>query len=344
VDEAAGRTLRKLIWQPLAKALAGCSSVVIAPDGRLCAVPFAALPGGKPGTYLIEEMAIAHVASARQLVELRSRKQPAAKGGLLALGGADYGPAAAGVRGWSDLPATRREARRLGDIYRSAFSESRPRLLQGADASRAGLLRALAGGDRPRWLHLATHGFFRPPASTKARSASLAADLPELAVTYSPQLLSGVVLAGANRDPAANTLTAEEVGSLDLRGCELVVISACETGLGAAAGGEGLLGLQRAFHIAGSASVLASLWQVPDEATQVLMERFYDNLWSKKLPRGEALRQAQLWLLRQGPRHPEVVRGVVNPKTGTGRRTLADGSGRLHPFFWAAWVLSGDWR
>src|SRR4029079_7751533 len=105
-------------------------------------------------------------------------------------------------------------------------------------------------------------------------------------------LLSGIVLAGANRPPEAGKddgiLTALEVAELDLRGTELVVLSACETGLGRVVGGEGLLGLQRAFQVAGARSVIASLWAVDDQATRNLMERFYQNLWVERMPQGEA--------------------------------------------------------
>src|SRR5262249_10568265 len=114
---------------------------------------------------------------------------------------------------------------------------------------------------------------------------------------------SGLVLAGANVAPDRGTLTAEEVAGLDLRGCELAVLSACDTGLGKVAGGEGVLGLQRAFHAARARARATSLWSVNDAATAVLMEEFYANLWRKQLPKLEALRQAQLAVLR----HPERV-------------------------------------
>ena len=137
-------------------------------------------------------------------------------------------------------------------------------------------------------------------------------------MALAPLLHSGVALAGAARktedagpgargslpDREDGILTAEEVQSLDLRGTDLVVLSACETGLGRAEYGQGVMGLQRAFQAAGARAVVASLWKVDDAATTVLMEQFYTNLWSKKLPKLEALRQAQLTVLN----NPGLVR------------------------------------
>jgi len=113
-----------------------------------------------------------------------------------------------------------------------------------------------------------------------------------------------------------------------------VVLSACETGLGAVAGGEGLLGLQRAFQVAGARTVLASLWKVPDAATSRLMQRFYENLWDKKMGKLEALREAQIWMLRDKGSRAMVLEN--DEKRGE--------SSGLPPYYWAAFVLSGDWR
>jgi CHAT domain-containing protein len=181
----------------------------------------------------------------------------------------------------------------------------------------------------------------------------------EPAPVVNPLLLSGLVLSGANQHPENGILTALEVSNLDLRGCELVVLSACETGLGTIESGEGLLGLQRAFHLAGARTVVASLWSVSDPATSVLMEQFYKNLWSEKpLSRLEALRRAQLFVLK----HPEAVkerarelrtlitragRGSVEELRGKGKEVeLAEpgvpATGLSHPAWWAPFVLSGD--
>src|SRR5262249_5248514 len=137
----------------------------------------------------------------------------------------------------------------------------------------------------------------------------------------SPLVLSGLAFAGANRPetPGRGLLTGEALVGLDLSGLELAVLSACNTGLGEVAGGEGVFGLQKAFHLAGCKTVVASLWQVNDAVTQALMAEFYRNLWQRQLGPLDALRRAQLHILRgHGP-----------------------GNSR-HPRYWAAWVLSGD--
>ncbi len=160
---------------------------------------------------------------------------------------------------------------------------------------------------------------------------------------FHPGLLSGLVLAGANQvsqpERDDGILTALEVAGLDLGEVELATLSACETGLGETAGGEGLLGLQRSFQIAGTRTVVAGLWKVPDRATQVLMQRFYQNLWQKKMGKLPALREAQLWMLREGQQHPEIQRGLDFPHNDQPRK-----GDRLPPYYWAAFVLSGDWR
>lgn len=199
---------------------------------------------------------------------------------------------------------------------------------------------------RASYLHLATHGYFAPEELKSVLSLSRADDesislFGQQDVSgWHPGLLSGIVLAGANQPPSLDrddgVLTALEVAELDLSGVELVTLSACETGLGQTAGGEGVLGLQRSFQLAGARTSVASLWQVPDAASRALMVEFYDNLWRKKLPRGEALRQAQLSMLRAGTDRGYASRGI-DPVD------VAD-SGRVPPYYWAAFVLSGDWR
>jgi CHAT domain-containing protein len=149
----------------------------------------------------------------------------------------------------------------------------------------------------------------------------------------------GLLLAGANQqaEPGQDDgiLTALAVEELDLSHVQLATLSACETGLGQTAGGEGVLGLQRAFQLTGAKSTVATLWKIPDKASQLLMTDFYENLWDpdKHLTKLEALRQAQLKMLREG-----ADRGLEKADQP------ADANKRMLPFYWAAFELSGDWR
>jgi len=135
-------------------------------------------------------------------------------------------------------------------------------------------------------------------------------------------VLSGLALAGVNQrwsgDGEDGILTALETAGLDLWGTRLVVLSACETGVGDVKLGDGVYGLRRALVLAGSESQVMSLWQVSDEATRDLMVDYYRRL-RRGEGRADALRQVQLAMLK-------------------GRQDLQ------HPFFWASFILSGDWR
>lgn len=368
-DDGQDGTLRALVWEKIAPHLAGCKAVVLIPEGPLARVPWAALPGKKPGTFLVEEYAVATATSGQQVYALLTQPAPGGQD-LLLVAGVDYDrrlaaapgkqlafrgpPAADNARpAWRDLPGTAVEARLVADQWRGGPGRQEDKavlkLLERGQASAAAVREALPGA---RYVHLATHGFF---AHRKFRSAfrhdveregllpgTLDTGMRRATVTgRSPMILSGLVLAGANRPPrlepqsrtveANGILTAEEVANADLGGTELVVLSACHTGVGEVAGGEGVFGLQRAFGLAGARTVVASLWKIDDSATQALMGELYKNLWGRKLGKLEALRQAQLALLRR-----------YDPE---GRRLGATHlEGVLPPLYWAAFTLSGDWR
>jgi CHAT domain-containing protein len=368
-----GQTLRRLLWLPLRPHLGEMKAVVVAPDGVLCQFPLAALPGGKNGAFLIEEVGLAQVSSGRHLFDLfqppGKEKQPAR--GLLALGGVDYGTGAL----YPPLPGAKVEADRVAELFRRAFPKE-PRARLGGQGATVLVVQRTLREKRPRYLHLATHGFFEPPGRVERLLRGLAAQKDGLAlwreqtVTLSslPLLRSGLALAGANRqseDPRApaGVLTGQDVEGLDLRGCEVAVLSACQTALGDVKRSQGVLGLQRAFHAAGVGTLVTSLWSVHDAATLELMDEFYRRLWGKGKPsRLEALRQAQLAILR----NPERVRkrtqallaearkrGVPEEALrGPGRLALdlPDGGKieqapkRSPEAWWAAFVLSGEWR
>jgi tetratricopeptide (TPR) repeat protein/CHAT domain-containing protein len=332
---AAAATLRRLIWEPLEAQLVGVSSVLISPDGPLGLVPLGAMRGKEPGHYLIEERSIALVPVPRMMAPAPVAAVPARVGAiaaadtapsLLLAGDIDYGgdpgsgselamrrsaasPTRAGLLGqFKPLSYTGGEILEIRESFEKHFSNGRAEALRGNQATEEAIRQK---APHSRYLHLATHGYFAPP---ELRSALAPADPRALRSTidalggagvagYHPGLLSGIALAGANRRPTPpgqddGILTALEVAELDLSGVELAVLSACETSLGEVAGGEGLLGLQRAFQVAGAHSVLASLWPIGDEPTRALMARFYDNLWRKGQPPAQALREAQLSMLR----------------------------------------------
>ena len=330
--------LRRLVWDKLQPSLQGDTTVLLSPDGATAQFPWVALPGNKPGSYLVEDTAITIVPIPRLLPELLADNSTPADNGhgkqdgsLLLVGDvnfdADPGRAPMGMLAqsvpratrageplhWPPLPGTRTEMATIADSFEQQFPDGQLEKLRGVKATKGAIVSQI---DKFRYLHFATHGFFAPE---EFKSALAAASRSSPALTegfgrenvmgFRPGLLSGLVLAGANR-PAQDgqddgILTALEVGELNLSHVELATLSACQTGLGETAGGEGLLGLQRAFQISGRNSVVATLWTIRDDASRSLMIDFYDNLWKKKLSKLESLRQAQLTMLREG-----VKRGI----------------------------------
>ena len=235
------------------------------------------------------------------------------------------------------LAGTEREVDAVQALFAGVFRTGRPSRSRGAAATEGAFRKALVN---PRFVHLATHGFFEPPELAPVPVAA-GDDLaywrtPQGLVRLSPGLLSGVAFAGANRTVSAEQddgiLTAVEAQQLDLDGVEMVVLSACETALGSSVSGEGLMGLQRAFQVAGARTLVSTLWSVDDEATAMLVVEFYTNLWKRSLPRLEALRQAQLAVMKRydPAKHAPRVQG--------------EDPGRIVPFYWAAFSLSGEWR
>jgi CHAT domain-containing protein len=293
------------------------------------------------------------------------------KGEMLVIGAVSYDepPSAAGlakgdragVAGdkrlkWQYLEGTARELKQIQDLP----GVVKVRTLTGSKASTA---RVLAELPKARQAHLATHGFFADPRfrsvlqlDEKLFAQAMYQDTDFVrrvgAGARNPLVLSGLVLAGANRSdtPDRGILSADDITRLDLRNLELAVLSACESGLGESGGGEGVFGLQRALHVAGCKDVIASLWKVDDDATCALMVLFYRYLWEQKLPPIQALRKAQLALYH----NPSQIKGwarrgrgidLKKTYTGTGQAPPpARTSGKAHPKLWAAFSLSGSGR
>jgi CHAT domain-containing protein len=205
---------------------------------------------------------------------------------------------------------------------------SKGTLYAGEKASKEHVV-GLAG---PKVLHIATHGFFMGDTAesgvANTRGFTLEAETPQpvsrsieeamSSPKASPLLRSGLALSGANARGDARAegiLTALEASGLDLEGTKLVVLSACETGLGQARSGEGVEGLRRAFVLAGAETTVMSLWKVDDLATRDMMIGYYQRLEAGE-GRSEALRQVRLGMLSN--------------------------SATAHPFYWASFIVSGD--
>ncbi|MFN4079501.1 MAG: CHAT domain-containing tetratricopeptide repeat protein [Saprospiraceae bacterium] len=294
--------LYRLVWQPLEAALGPARVVWLAPSGLLHQINLGALQ--PPGQALLGgRYHIRQVGSGRALCARAAERASGASGGrALVCGGlwydlpAEQGAAAAQHSDWAYLRWTEVEAQSVRDILSDAGIHVT--FLREGEGTEMRIKQFVAAGDT-RILHLATHGFFfqRQNAANPAEGSG-----PFAQITH-PMLRAGLLLSGANQfwrsgSLAANAvedgvLTALEISRLNLIDVQLVVLSACETGLGDILGDEGVFGLQRAFKIAGAQRLLFSLWSVPDFHTQELMGLFY-SLWlddGKDIP--EAFREAQ---------------------------------------------------
>lgn len=386
--QQAGALLRRRIWEPVVRAIPALQPtgddqapkqnplVVVSTDGFLSRLPLGALPGRRQGTWLIEDHRLAFVSVPRLVPDVLSREVKSRTWRhLLLVGDVDYGLNATGQsRPWVRLPGTAREVAGIQRLYRDVIpANGSIQLLRGRAATEARIQELIRHSDI---VHFATHGLFElheipadplrvlasrgmsdwcsgwldairsfreKPASTVARSAIVLADANRPSGSVQPP--------SHGKIDADGLLMAEELLAIPLHRTDLVVLSACDTGQGKAAAAEGLLGIQRAFEVAGARTTVASLWKVDDLATQVLMERFHQNLQNPGTTRLDALRNAQLELLRYGRKGlRDAARAASDAGEGNRGATLmldvlkALPDERLPPFYWAAFVLSGDWR
>jgi CHAT domain-containing protein len=329
----AARALSEQIFDPLQPYLTGREHLLISPDSQLNRIPFEALRT-TDNRYLIQDYQISYLNSGRDLLKFdvtEPSQQPA-----VIVANPDYEVADTSIQiastrssqrsvelsqlEFGPLPGTAAEAEAIHPLLPNAvvLTES------------AATENAIKQVQAPEILHIATHGFFlenvaRPEVDNSRGVAVVAGDSPVTrpasVAVENPLLRSGLALAGFNERASGNedgVLTALEASQLNLFGTQLVVLSACETGLGDIANGEGVYGLRRAFAIAGAETQLMSLWQVDDFGTQSLMARYYENL-TAGMGRGEALRQVQLELINSQGRY-------------------------AHPFYWAAFITTGFWQ
>lgn len=347
-----GLKLRETIFDPLISAIGNRKCLLLSPDGDLTRLPFEVLPINDKhliDLYEISYLAAGRDLLRFGIKSNRTVSPPL----VIAdpdfdLRGNDNIDAANSTVAASLATVTESRGRLPRDFNRGGLVFTR---LQGTKeegetiASMLGveplldsnaLESKLKACKSPRILHIATHGFFLPDQKRDPNQENRAFGMMGFDAiggkdginrltatnTENPLLRSGLALAGANtwmknQDLAVEAedgiLTAEDVTGLDLLDTELVVLSACETGLGEVRAGEGVFGLRRAFVLAGAKTLVMSLWKVPDAETQEIMTSFYEKILRGK-PRGEALRQAQLEMKAKKP----------------------------NPFFWGAFICQGE--
>lgn len=313
--DAAG-ALRKLVWDPLATEWSASQTAFVVPDGVLNLVPFSAFPDGEG--YLVEHGPVVHMlTSERDLIPAEPSRK---KAGLVAVGSpafeltqTDAPPAslrdapvdceAFGKIEFNPLPASLDEVKEISSTWKRWNRSEPEELLTGDQATRT---RFLEAAPQSRILHVATHAFI----------------LDKSCGNGNPLLHSGLVFAGANRNRNASILTAQQIASLDLTGVDWAVLSACNTGNGELKDGEGVLGLERSFRVAGARSVIVTLWPVDDEVTRTYMRGLYAERFGRHATTAEAT-----WI---------AARSLLRQRRAAGKST--------HPWYWAGFVGAGDWR
>ena len=331
------KSLYELIWQPLEPYLKGVNKIYFSPSGLLHRINQNAVAINDQ-TLLSDKYDLVQLGSTRQLVTDENVKEAKIHTACI-YGGINFEMDSTALltsihkmdsnsialrselsfsytdstlRGatWNYLKGSEDEANEINKIIQKTGIKSI--LFKGNEATEAGFKKL---GDynteSPQVIHVSTHGYFfpDPKVSHQATILSLQQE-PVFKMSEHPMLRSGLIMAGANHawktgkpiTPEAEDgiLTAYEISQLNLRNTELVVLSACETGLGDIHGNEGVYGLQRAFKIAGAKNLIMSLWQVPDKQTSELMTAFYKYWLIKKKSIRESLKLAQNDLRKKG--------------------------------------------
>jgi len=345
-DPEKGQALGRLLLEEALNRIDSSKNIIITPDGVLNTVPFEALTVGKTKNtiqYLGEKYKISYYPSASVMATMRQFKEnPKLSRPLFALGDPVYEDSdvrysrrksdnivlasanqtpylnlrSALVRsGFSlpRLPETRDEVLEIGALF--GYKADDPNIKLDMDASKSELLKSDLG--RYRFIHFATHGL-------------LSGDIPYI---LEPAL---VLSQPGNHNPEDGFLKMSEILGLKLN-ADAVVLSACKTALGKEIAGEGIVGLSRAFMLAGAKSVIVSLWSVESNSTAVMMKSFYSHLQHGR-SKEEALRLAKQELKNQSLISDDLNRGVKI--AGRDKKTQ---TGASHPFFWAPFILIGEW-
>ncbi|MBS4013541.1 MAG: CHAT domain-containing protein [Bacteroidetes bacterium] len=317
--------LYNLIWQPLEKYLNGINNVYISPTGMLHKISFYALRNNE-NRFLNDLYSINIQSNLGNIAQSNKADKFNIKSASI-FGGVEYSKIPSESDAWKYLPGTLTELHKIKAMLKK--TKVKTVVFSGEYATEENL-KSIASNTE--LLHIATHGYFFPDPTDMAlkmkdikiegevdfRGSSSNIATTSFKDNPKPLMRSGLLLAGANNSWSSNestdntddgVLTAEEVAYLNLFNTKLVVLSACETGLGDIKGSEGVYGLQRAFKMAGAKTIIMSLWQVPDKETVEFMELFYAKLL----------------------KHKDVKKAFF--ETQSFMRNKYD------PFFWAAFVL-----
>ncbi|MBK7887684.1 MAG: CHAT domain-containing protein [Bacteroidetes bacterium] len=284
-------SLYSLIWKPIEKNLFNIDKAYISVSGILYGISFPALlDGNKIDAVLL--------GSTRQIGMKSDDKRQIYSPAIL-FGGLNYGQgghpnrSASGKANFSELRYTINEVTSIKNMLDSKHSDIKVTLFT-KDSGNEESFRQLQSL-QPSLIHLATHGYYYPTRNINLSNFDVGINSE---TNLDPMIRSGIVFSGANNASSAYSendgfLTAQEIARLNFSNLDLVVLSACETGLGEINGSEGVFGLQRAFKLAGARSLLMSLWSVPDKQTAELMSLFYSN-YLQGISKSRALKNAQV--------------------------------------------------
>ncbi|MFZ6001795.1 MAG: CHAT domain-containing protein, partial [Bacteroidota bacterium] len=279
-------------WSKIDPLVKGKKMIYLSPDGvynQINPNTFKNPAGG----FLLSQYDLIVLGNSKDLLGIKKRTATAAKKDAFLLGFPDYGGTTVAA-----LPGTKVEIEGITKILKTAGYQTKQVMQKEANEAMVKLVKA------PSLMHIATHGYFLKDSEVQEGAAvGVAIENAQ----ENPLLRSGLLLSGAantmsgkaNVDLSSNdngVLTAYEAMNLNLDGTDLIILSACETGLGEVKAGEGVYGLQRAFLVAGANALIMSLWKVDDAATQELMTSFYTN-WAKTGNKQKAFKQAQSQLM-----------------------------------------------
>ncbi|HET9053715.1 MAG TPA: CHAT domain-containing protein, partial [Cyclobacteriaceae bacterium] len=279
-------------WSKIEKEVTGKKLLYISPDGVYNQMNLNTLK--RPAEdYVINRYDLVIIGNSKDLIALKARKTTVPKKNAFLLGFPEYGTTEVAA-----LPGTKVEIDGISKILKASGYQVSQVMAKDATEKNVKAMKS------PTLVHIATHGYFLQDAGDAEGSVF---GVNAESASRNPLLRSGLILAGAGKsitgtggsDITSNdngVLTAYEAMNLNLQGTNLVILSACETGLGDIKSGEGVYGLQRAFQVAGAEALIMSLWKVDDAATQLLMTNFYNN-WIKLGNKQKAFKQAQLQLM-----------------------------------------------